>query len=76
MIFAWVFEILLICILAYIYPLNVGLGTRDVTLLHFGVYSGVFSILMMAYDEIRKFLIRFFTKNPNKPGWFERNCLT
>lgn len=57
MTFAWVIEILLICLLAYIYPLNIGLGTRDVSLLHFGVYSGIFSILLLTYDEIRKLLI-------------------
>jgi hypothetical protein len=76
MIFAWVIEILLIILLAYIYPLNIALGTRDLSLLHFGFYSAIFSILLMAYDEIRKLLIRIWTKTPNKPGWFERYCLT
>lgn len=76
MIFAWVFEIFLILILAYVYPLNIGLGTRDLSLLHFGFYSGIFSIMLMVYDETRKYLMRRGTKDPNKPGWFERNCLT
>lgn len=76
MMFGWIIEILLVSLLAYIYPLNLALGTRDVSLIHFGVYSGVFSILMTLYDEARKLLIWLWTKNPNKPGWFERYCLT
>ena len=76
MIFAWSVEILLIFVLAYIYPLNIALGTRDLSLLHFGFYAGIFSILIMAYDETRKLCIRLWTKVQSKPGWFERYCLT
>jgi hypothetical protein len=57
MIFAWVIEILLVSVLAYIYPLNIGLGTRDLSILHFGFYSGIFAILLCVYDEIRKLCI-------------------
>ena len=75
MIMGWAIEFCLCIFLAYARPLNSILGTRDVIFLHFAVYSFFFSILMLLYDETRKFLIRNFPKPVDKPNWFERNTL-
>ena len=75
MIMGWAIEFCLCIFLAYARPLNAVLGTRDVIFMHFAVYSFFFSILMLLYDETRKFLIRNFPKPEDKPNWFERNTL-
>lgn len=75
MIMGWAFEFTLCIFLAYCRPINHVFGTRDVIFLHFGLYSLFFSIMMLLYDETRKFLIRNF---PPKGGanWFVKNTLT
>lgn len=75
MVLGWVVEFSLVFLLAYLRPINHAFGTRDVTFLHFGVYGLFFSMLMLFYDECRKFLIRNFPKPKTKPNWFERNTL-
>lgn len=69
MIMGWAFEFFLCMLLAYFRLINHVFGTRDVNFMHFGMYSFFFSILMLIYDEIRKFLIRNY---PPKGGanWF------
>jgi hypothetical protein len=57
MIFGWVIEITIIIVLAYIYPINIAIGTRDLSLLQFGFYSTIFSILLLTYDELRKLMM-------------------
>ena len=75
MIMGWGVEISIAIILAYARPINHVLGTRDVIFLHFAMYSLFFSILMLCYDETRKFLIRNFPSKGDKPNWFVRNTL-
>ena len=78
MMLGWTIEFTLTFLLAYCRPINHVFGTRDVTFAHYGVFSMFFSILMLCYDETRKYLIRNFPRpkdNPHKPNWFERNTL-
>lgn len=76
MILGWAFEFALCLFLAYCRPINHVFGTRDVNFLHFGMYSYFFSVLMLMYDELRKFLIRNYPSKDGKPNWFVRNTLT
>ncbi len=72
MIMGWGVEFTLTVFLAYFRPLNQVFGTRDLIFMHYGMYSLFFSILMLVYDETRKFLIRNYPGNPN---WFVKNTL-
>lgn len=71
----WSIEFMLTFTLGYIRPINQVFNTRDVNFFHYGIFSMFFSILMLVYDETRKFLIRNFKKPVGKPNWFERNTL-
>jgi len=74
LIFGFCTETSLCLILAFAYPINVALNSRDVTFLHFGIPSIPFSILSLMYDEMRKTLIRNFPRwDMRKPNWYERN---
>jgi sodium/potassium-transporting ATPase subunit alpha len=75
MILGWVIELVLTFLLAYLRPVNIALGSRDVKFLHYGLYGLFFAMMMLVYDETRKFLIRNFPRFNNKPNWFERNSL-
>jgi sodium/potassium-transporting ATPase subunit alpha len=78
MMLGWCVEFTLTFFLGYCRPINHVFGTRDVSFAHYGIFSVFFSILMLCYDETRKFLIRNYPrpkKNPEKPNWFERNTL-
>ena len=67
-------ETALAVLLCYVPPLNIGLGTRPLRLLHFGFPALPFFIIIFFYDEIRKFLIRRYNnKNNGQAGWIERN---
>lgn len=75
MMLGWAVEFVLCIFLAYARPINTVLGTRDVIFYHFAIYSLFFSMLLLIYDESRKYLIRN-AKNPaDKPNWFARNTL-
>lgn len=70
-------ELSVCMLLAYCRPINYAFGSRDVIFLHFGFYACFNSILLLLYDEGRKWLIRNFPKkNPNDPNFFERYTLT
>lgn len=74
MIFGWSTEILLTFVLAYVKPVNIVLGTRDLIFYHYIMPAVPFSILMLVFDETRKWMIRNGGKPVNgKPNWFERN---
>ena len=75
MMLGWAIEFALTFMLAYVRPVNHVFNTRDVNFFHYGIFSMFFSILMLCYDETRKFLIRNFKKPIGKPNWFERNTL-
>jgi sodium/potassium-transporting ATPase subunit alpha len=75
MIIGWGLEFFVSMALAYIRPINLVFGTRPVIFLHFGFYSLFFSMSMLIYDEIRKYLIRNYPTKSNKPNWFVRNTL-
>lgn len=75
MVLGWAVEFSLTFALAFIRPLNTVLGTRDVIFFHYGIYALFFSILMLIYDETRKYLIRNWPAPKDKPNWFERNAL-
>ena len=74
MIFGWASEIFLCFCLAYIIPINLVFGTRDLILPHFFLPGILHGLLMWAYDETRKYLIRNWPQDDIKhPNWFERN---
>ena len=75
MMLGWAIEFLLTFMLAYCRPINHVFNTRDVTFFHYGIFSFFFSILMLCYDEFRKFLIRNVKKPKDRPNWFEINAL-
>jgi hypothetical protein len=56
--FGHFFETALIIALAYIEPLNIGLGTRHVAAPHFAIPSFSFYALIIFYDETRRNLVR------------------
>ncbi|CAM9356690.1 unnamed protein product [Discosporangium mesarthrocarpum] len=79
--FGLFFETLLAAWLAYCPPINVGLGTRNLRLVHW-FPAMPFSVIIFVYDEIRKYLMR--TTSPEVidkgtgqakrvAGWLERN---
>lgn len=76
MIFGWSSEILLTFVLAYVIPINYVFGTRDLVFYHYIMPSVPFSMMMLIFDETRKFLIRNLPKDKDgKENWFKRNCL-
>ncbi|CAM9799376.1 unnamed protein product [Pylaiella littoralis] len=79
--FGLFFETLLAAWLCYFPPINIGLGTRNLRLVHW-FPAMPFSIMIFLYDEIRKYLMR--TTSPEVmdkstgqvqriAGWLERN---
>ena len=75
MVFGWATELTLCMLLAYVLPINTVFGTRDLILPHFMLPAIPAAILILTYDEVRKYLIRNWPKDSLKqPNWFERNC--
>ena len=77
--FGLVFETVLGAILCYVRFLALPLGTRDLQFEHFGLPALPYFIVIFAYDEIRKAIMRR-ARNKNvekgemdKPGWVENN---
>jgi len=68
--FGLFFETILGCALCYIIPLNNALGTRPLRFEHW-CPAMPFSILILSYDEVRKFLLR--TMAPHEKNWVYRN---
>ncbi|CAM9196343.1 unnamed protein product [Choristocarpus tenellus] len=79
--FGLFFETLLAAWLAYCPPVNVGLGTRNLRLVHW-FPAMPFAVIIFVYDEVRKYLMR--TTSPEiidkstgqarrVAGWLERN---
>jgi len=66
--FGLLFETVLGMALCYIGPLNVALLTRPIAFEHW-LPALPFSVLILSYDEVRKFLMR----NLGKDNWVERN---
>jgi len=68
-------EVVLALLFAYIPGLNYGIGTRDVSFLHYGFPAAPFSLFIMFYDEMRKILVNISAKvqEGEKPGWWARN---
>jgi hypothetical protein len=56
--FGLLFETALVASLAYVEPLNVGLGTRHLASPHFCLPGFSFCALISFYDELRKIFIR------------------
>lgn len=72
--FGMFFETALACLLCYVPPFNIALGTRDLEIWHLGIPAFPFFTVIFFYDEVRKFLIRNHRdKYNNRPGWVERN---
>jgi len=58
MIFGWSTEIALTFFLSYLLPINYVFQTRDVMFIHYALPSLPFSMMMLFYDEARKYAIR------------------
>lgn len=79
--FGLMFETILAAYLCYIGAINIGLGTRNLRLIHW--FPGLpFSMLIFIYDETRKYLMRSTSKSSidketgrviRDAGWLERN---
>jgi sodium/potassium-transporting ATPase subunit alpha len=74
MLMGWTAEWTLCMILAYTRPINVIFGTRDLILPHAFLPAVPHGVMLLLWDEVRKYLIRNYkTDNPKLPNWFERN---
>lgn len=51
-------ELAVMISLAYFLPLNYAFGTRDLQLIHHSMPALPFGLLIIVYDEIRKYLVR------------------
>jgi sodium/potassium-transporting ATPase subunit alpha len=51
-------EIAMVSFLAYVQPLNLPIGTRQIASPHFGVPSLSFFVAILMYDELRKIFVR------------------
>lgn len=68
LVFGLFFETVLGAMLCYITPLNAPLGTRPLAFVHW-LPALPFAIMILTYDEIRKWLMRSLGKD----NWVERN---
>jgi sodium/potassium-transporting ATPase subunit alpha len=50
-------ELMLSCLVAYSIPLNIGLGTRDVIFIHYGVPALPFAMIIILWSEFRKLMV-------------------
>ncbi|CAG9330059.1 unnamed protein product [Blepharisma stoltei] len=74
--FALCFETLFTLIICYVPGLNSALGGRPLLTLHYGFPAVPAFILLVCYDECRKFLMRIEmakNKGSGKKGWIEAN---
>lgn len=58
MFFGFYTELILIISLSYIQGLNLVFGTRDVLFIHFGIGSIPFALIMIIWNEWRKYMVR------------------
>ncbi|CAK77664.1 unnamed protein product (macronuclear) [Paramecium tetraurelia] len=72
---AYFLELLITLCLSYIEVFNAGFGTRDVLFIHYGICGLPFGILIIIWNEGRKYLIRYFKSKSSYPSWWER-CVT
>jgi sodium/potassium-transporting ATPase subunit alpha len=71
MYFGMTTEIMIGLILAYVYPINVVFGSRDNTFLHFGIVVVPVSLIILCFEEVRKYLLRKIPPDEKgKPNWF------
>lgn len=75
---ALLFEVCLICLISYVTPFEVGLGTRAVAQPHFGIPCFSYYALIFIYDETRKIFLRKGIDRSVKGvikynGWVARN---
>lgn len=76
MYFGMTTEILIGFILAYVYPINVVFGSRDCIFIHFGIVVVPIALLILLFEEVRKYLLRSLPPtDKGKPNWFERCTL-
>jgi TRAP-type uncharacterized transport system fused permease subunit len=72
------FETALIILISYVYPFEVGLGTRAVACPHFAIPAMSFFSLIYFFDETRKIYLRKgISRDKNGKirytGWVARN---
>lgn len=71
-------EIILIVVISYVRPLEIGLGTRAVAPHHFMIPTFTYYVLSFIWDETRKIFVRSGT-DTSTPGrikftnWIARN---
>ncbi|CAM6004648.1 unnamed protein product [Sphagnum balticum] len=71
MYFGMTTELLIGFALGYIYPINIVFGSRDCIFMHYGVIAIPTSLLIFAFEEIRRYLIRNLPPDSKgRPNWF------
>jgi sodium/potassium-transporting ATPase subunit alpha len=64
-------ELIILFVLAFVSPINVVFGSRDNTFMHFGIVAVPVSLLVLALEETRKYLIRNLPPDEKgRPNWF------
>lgn len=58
MYFGFLSETILMISLSYIKVFNLVFGTRDVLFIHFGIGSIPFALLMLVWNESRKYMVK------------------
>jgi len=75
MLFGFFTEITITLVLNYIYPFNIVFSTRDLVYIHYGTPGMPFAVMMVIYDETKKYLLRNVKPvSEKKPNWIVRNC--
>jgi len=74
--FAITTEVMLVMLVTYFKPFNIGFGIRDNIFMHYGAPSIPFAIMQILIDEVRKYYIRTLPADEKgKPHWFTRAAL-
>ncbi|CAD8071160.1 unnamed protein product [Paramecium primaurelia] len=69
---AYFLELLITLSLSYVEVFNASFGTRDILFIHYGICGLPFGILIIIWNEGRKYLIRYFKSKSSYPSWWER----
>lgn len=55
--FGFFVDIWLMAMLAYVIPINIAFGTRDVIFIHFGICGIPLGIYLLLWNELRKYMV-------------------
>ncbi|CAD8085019.1 unnamed protein product [Paramecium sonneborni] len=69
---AYFVEFLLTWSLSYLEAFNTVFGTRDIIFIHYGICALPYGMVMIIWNEGRKFCIRHFKSKTALPSWWDR----